>query len=294
MSERLPAFSFTYLPLIIRLRCEKAGRLPDFLGSTLRGALGWLLLESKSDVYTYLFDNQRISSTKAHLVKPYFVEPPRPKAYYRQGEELAFSLVFLGNADIAAAEVMRILTKQSFLKIGAARLIFKLVTITHGTNYKTIWDVQSPTLTYTNLRSVSLPYERQSGHWASIQLQTPLRIRRKGQLVTDLDFPTIIRNITTRLVELTEGYGGTVNRENIEQLCETSKQVSLISSSVCYHKMVRYSNKINEKMDFSGMLGSLTFEGELAAYTPWLNAARLIHLGRNTTFGCGKLDVVII
>jgi hypothetical protein len=56
---------------------------------------------------------------------------------------------------------------------------------------------------------------------------------------------------------------------------------------------VQFSNKINEKMDFSGIMGVLTFEGELTPYTPWLNAAQLLHIGRNTTFGCGKIEIII-
>jgi hypothetical protein len=56
---------------------------------------------------------------------------------------------------------------------------------------------------------------------------------------------------------------------------------------------VQFSNKINEKMDFSGIMGILTFEGELTPYTPWLNAAQLLHIGRNTTFGCGKIEIII-
>jgi hypothetical protein len=293
MSEVADSFSFSYLPLIIRMKCEESGKVPLFLGSALRGALGWLLQESKSDVYTYLFDNQSNRSSKAHLVKPYIIEPPKPKEYYQEGDVLQFSLIFLGKAELYAAEVTRILTKQSFLKIGAKRLPFKLLSITHGTTYKTIWEDTKPTLAFAHLTSGFISSEKQIGHWGSLQIQTPLRIRRQGKLVTDLDFPTLIRNITTRMTELTEGYGGSVNNIEIEKLCEEAKCVSLNTVVTHFHKMERFSNKLNEKMDFSGIMGVLTFEGELTPYTPWLNAAQLLHIGRNTTFGCGKIEIVI-
>jgi hypothetical protein len=293
MSEVTDSFSFSYLPLIIQLRCEESGKVPLFLGSALRGALGWLLQESKSDVYTYLFDNQSNRSSKAHLVKPYIIEPPKPKEYYQQGDFLQFSLIFLGNAELYAAEVTRILTEQSFMKIGAKRLPFKLLSITHRTTYKTIWEETKPILAFAHLTSDFISSEKQKGHWGSLQIQTPLRIRRQGKLVTDLDFPTLIRNITTRMTELTEGYGGSVNNAEIERLCEEAKHISLTTMATRYHKMERFSNKLNEKMDFSGIMGVLTFEGELTPYTPWLNAARLLHIGRNTTFGCGKIEIII-
>ncbi|MEK4372395.1 hypothetical protein [Paenibacillus sp. FSL R5-0473] len=31
---------------------------------------------------------------------------------------------------------------------------------------------------------------------------------------------------------------------------------------------------------------------ELSPFIPWLNAARILHIGRNSTFGCGQIDVV--
>ena len=45
-------------------------------------------------------------------------------------------------------------------------------------------------------------------------------------------------------------------------------------------------------MDLSGLMGAMTFQGELSEFTPWLNAASVLHIGRNVTFGCGKIDVV--
>lgn len=65
------------------------------------------------------------------------------------------------------------------------------------------------------------------------------------------------------------------------------------SSDIYVTQINRYSSRRDEKMDMSGLLGVMTFEGELADFTPWLNAARKLHIGRNTTFGYGQLDVIL-
>lgn len=44
-------------------------------------------------------------------------------------------------------------------------------------------------------------------------------------------------------------------------------------------------------MDLRGLLGSIEFEGELTPFVPWLYAIQTLHIGRNTTFGMGKITV---
>ena len=47
-------------------------------------------------------------------------------------------------------------------------------------------------------------------------------------------------------------------------------------------------------MDFSGLLGTIEYEGRLTPFVPWLYAAQRLHIGRNTTFGMGKIEVYFI
>ena len=47
-------------------------------------------------------------------------------------------------------------------------------------------------------------------------------------------------------------------------------------------------------MDFSGLTGEVEYEGDLSPFVPWLYAAQTLHVGRNTTFGMGKLEVYFI
>ena len=46
----------------------------------------------------------------------------------------------------------------------------------------------------------------------------------------------------------------------------------------------------SEKMDFSGLLGEIEYEGNIDPFVPWLSAARILQIGRNTTFGMGKIE----
>lgn len=47
----------------------------------------------------------------------------------------------------------------------------------------------------------------------TIKFLTPLRMRRNNELLKDVDFSSIIRNITYRIKSLTGRYGGWVDTE---------------------------------------------------------------------------------
>lgn len=58
--------------------------------------------------------------------------------------------------------------------------------------------------------------------------------------------------------------------------------------------MERYSNRLQEKMDFSGLMGEIEFAGDITPFVPWLSAAEVLHIGRNTTFGMGQVEVLFL
>lgn len=125
----------------------------------------------------------------------------------------------------------------------------------------------------------------------TIRTHTPLRIRRNGALLEVIDFPTIIRNITNRIEAITARYGGWIDKIESERIKTLSSEVSIIQNRLELLNMKRYSSRLGEKMDFGGLLGTIQFEGELSPFVPWLYVAQILHIGRNTTFGMGRIEV---
>lgn len=283
-------FSLVYIPLLIQLKCHETVLLPDYLGSTLHGIMGWALLPHK-ELYQYLFENRSLGGAKQDIINPYIIEPPRFHGVYKAGEKLCFQFILLGDAVQYCAEVIRILAETRWFKLGADRKLFELEEILHGQTLQTIW--KNGAAEWKNAVEQPVPDTIQNkSTFCSIHFLTPLRIRRKGNLLLAIDFPTIIRNITRRMNELTRRYGGYVDLEEIETLQNLSAMVQEVSSGIYLNSMDRYSTRRNTKMDLSGIMGAMTFKGDLSAFTPWLNAASILHIGRNVTFGCGKIDVV--
>lgn len=142
------------------------------------------------------------------------------------------------------------------------------------------------------VRSVALPYRTLPDvEQVAIRTRTPLRIRRDGALLETIDFVTMIRNITHRLEAVAARYGGWVNAAEAERIRELSAQVTVLQNHFAVKPMMRYSNRLGEKMDFSGLNGSMRLQGDLSPFVPWLYAAQILHVGRNTTFGMGSIEV---
>lgn len=291
MNRQTPIFSLEYLPLLIRLTCKETTRLPAFLGSTLHGVIGWALLQH-SESYAYLFENRRLGGAKQDIVNPYIIEPPRPKSVYYAGDQLCFKLILLGDSIRYAQHIVTSLAQVQRFGIGAERKIFELVDILQGNQHGFIWQSGRLNMNAATSENISIHTLQDHASWCSVHMLTPVRIRRGGALVQEIDFPTIIRSITRRISTLTERYGGYTNPEISTKTCELATHVRNMSTSLYLNQMHRYSNRKKESIDWSGMLGALTFEGDLSPFTPWLNAARILHIGRNSTLGCGQIEVV--
>ncbi|MDR3600308.1 MAG: CRISPR system precrRNA processing endoribonuclease RAMP protein Cas6 [Desulfosporosinus sp.] len=290
--EQHAAFFLKYLPMKISLVSLKTAILPAYLGSTLRGAVGQALY-CDSLAYNYLYNNRSLSNGRQDIPNPYLIIPPEiNRSAFRPGEELCFYVILLGEAAQYTQPLVNSLQKKR-LGLGALRYPFELKKITHDQDQRVIWENGS--FYKAAVRSVVLPYRSLPDvKKVTIRTRTPLRVRRDGALLETIDFMTIIRNITHRLEAIAARYGGWVDSLEAARIQALSAQVAMIQNHLKLKPITRYSNRIGEKMDFSGLTGSMQLQGELTPFVPWLYAAQALHIGRNTTFGMGRIEVEFI
>jgi hypothetical protein len=55
----------------------------------------------------------------------------------------------------------------------------------------------------------------------------------------------------------------------------------------------RYSARQQREMPLGGLVGSWKLDGNLDSLLPWLWLAQYLHVGKNTTFGLGRVDLVL-
>jgi CRISPR/Cas system endoribonuclease Cas6 (RAMP superfamily) len=59
-----------------------------------------------------------------------------------------------------------------------------------------------------------------------------------------------------------------------------------------WHDWRRYSNRQDQAMLMGGMTGSLTYAGKLSEFLPLLEYVEKVHIGKATTFGLGKIQII--
>lgn len=289
MHSRKLLFSLGYMPLTVSLRCSENADLPKFTGSMLHGIMGWTLAPYRK-MYEFLYENRQLQQGKKDIVNPYIIKLPRTYSNYQVGDELSYQFILLGDGVRYANDVTLAVTERKIFGLGADRKKFELFSIQQGrTSIGNVWPNEI-IMKGNMLRLYSNPSEELYTH-CSIHLLSPLRIRRNGELLINIDFTTIVRNIISRMTELSNRYDGYLDVEEMEKLYELSAQIKTMSSGIFVTKIERYSSKRTTKMDMSGLQGTLVFEGGLGPFIPLLEAARYLHIGRNVTFGYGEIDV---
>ena len=289
-------FELSCISLKVSLAALQRAELPPYLGSTLRGVIGQALLQTDKEICVFLYRNGEEAVGGKVIAKPYMIIPPDiciPQTVLEKGEKLDFEILLFGCAAEYTASVVSALEQLYRFGLGARRYRFELSGIINGQTQRMIWRQGQ----YYKDAVTSIPirgYELQNVKGAVIKLCTPLRIRHGGRLVKRISFQTLIRNITNRVLALTERYGGWIDQEEADRLVVLAEKVRTVKEEIKVEHLERYSNRINGKMDFSGLLGTIEYEGDLTPFVPWLYATQRLHVGRNTTFGMGKIEVYFI
>lgn len=291
-------FEISYLALRVSLIALQRAELPPYLGSTLRGAIGQALLQTDKDACAFLYRNGESPDINKGqvIVKPYMIIPPdicAPQTVIEQGASIDFEFLLFGSAVKYVQSLISALEQIHRFGLGGRRYPFYLSEIINSQTQRIIW--RQGKCLKPDMNAAVLPYyELPDVTGVVIKICTPLRIRRSGQLIKKLSFQTLIRNITNRVMSIVERYGGWGDRTEVERVQSLAAEIQTVREELQVERMERYSNRINGKMDFSGLTGKVEYEGNLSPFVPWLTAAQRLHVGRNTTFGMGKIEVYFI
>ena len=120
---------------------------------------------------------------------------------------------------------------------------------------------------------------------------TPTRLKFDGKLSPDLEFHILFRNLLRRISLLSYFHCGKELDLDFKGLIESSKNVKVKKENLSWFDWERYSNRQETKMKMGGFVGSISFEGDLEPFLPFLLLGEHIHVGKGTSFGLGKYEV---
>ncbi len=126
---------------------------------------------------------------------------------------------------------------------------------------------------------------------------SPLRIRHNGRYVSDLTYKDILYGAARRIDILDNffGDGGSANHDPLADLpgfIEEASNGKEFSADLKWTDYSRYSARQKQSMRMGGLMGKAVVKGAFSSWElAFLEAAELFHIGKNASFGLGKVQV---
>jgi hypothetical protein len=289
--------------------------LPEYKGSTLRGALGHALkrvvcnipemtceqcLLAPQCAYVALFEPDLSGKSLPDLnlmsamASPFVIEPPlTTKTQFSAGDSLAFNLILFGETNDLLPYLIYAFENMGQMglgkKVGGHRGQFQLNEIIN--RGKVIYSpekqcIQAPDpLECLDIHPISDPRSISS---IKIILETPLRFKMKGKVCKTLHFEHLMRVVLRRVSFLMACYGEKPLTLDFDHLIQQSKAVQMHDNQCRWFDWQRYSARQDCRMNLGGISGSVVYSGDLDIFLPFLLFCEKVHIGKQTSFGLGQ------
>ncbi len=258
--------------------------------------------------YAYIFETPKVNGMNvqhqaANLPHPFVIEPPVTKqAEFQAGDEFSIGLVLFGNSIALLPYFVYTFDQMGRMGLGKGRGKFELTTVAardaiFDGNEIEVYNSQSQMLNGNfktwEFKDLLSQQPGDNPERITINLVTPLRILDKNRLVSQLPFHLLMRNILRRISLLGRIHcGSDWNLPYKDILSQAEQEVELVDSQTSWYSWERYSNRQRTRMNMGGIIGSLTYQGNITPFLPLILLGQFTHIGKNTTFGLGKYFLI--
>ncbi len=314
MERLLDGFSFAEFLFV--LRADEPIELPPYKGSTFRGGFGHAfkkvvcavkrrdcdscILKTRC-IYFYVFETSPPKDSEAlrnyqKIPHPFIIEPPlETRRLYKPGTVLTFNLILIGRASDYLPYFVYTFEELGRNGIGRGRGRYTLVEVRRGgipSDEDPIYSAGEGRLkgsytarAFSNIQEMEGKKEMNA---VTLDLLTPLRIAMNNDLVVDLEFHHLIRSLLRRISTLSYFHCGQRIDLDFRGLIERAQRVKATDNKTRWHDWERYSARQGGKMKMGGVVGKISFQGDLEEFIPLLRLGEIIHTGKGTSFGLGK------
>jgi hypothetical protein len=316
----LAPFSFSAFRL--NIRAEEPLHLPSYKGSALRGAFGYTLrrafcmcMEKDKDCgkcrysndcpYSYIFETRPSPDdpflrNKERVSNPYIIRPPLDeREEFSVGEELSFELILPGKSIEYLPFFLVAFIEMGKTGLGRGKGRFSLSRMETIGSDRSLTPIYHDTdqmlrgriikITCGELLKSCPPQEK-----CRLRFLTRLELKEKEKY-PDIRFGVLFRGLLRRITTLAHLHCG-IDCSGIDfsGLSHAADEIRTVSSNLSYEHAERYSSRQKCRMPFGGLIGDISFEGELAPFWPFILLGEWVHVGKKTTFGLGRYELKII
>ncbi len=283
--------------------------LPPFKGSTLRGAFGIVFknivcinkkissckecIISSKCVYKQIFEPDITKEDKKiEISTPFILEPPYDKkTIYKKGDKFEFNCIITGK--VVDYFPYFLLT---FKKIGEKGIGIK----GNRGRYK-LEKIKNPSrIIYEGEKDILKDFKRPvrftlpalKNNTLTLKFISPTRIKVGGKLINNLPFSLFLKVLLRRISILNKYYWEKENIPDYKKLLEKSSSIITVNSNFKWYDWQRFSYRKKTVMKLGGFTGEITYKGDLEEFLPFIKLGEIIHIGKNTSFGLGKYDIL--
>lgn len=292
--------------------------LPEYKGATFRGGFGNTfkkvvcinkdkeckdcILKPKC-IYSYIFettppvDTEKLRKSK-DIPKPFIIEPPiSTKEKYLPEEIFALNLILIGKAIDYLPYFIFTFKELGNIGIGKGREKYEL------TSLKTIKkDIEQEIYSHQDemIKSIDLKitmedilkevqdYKKDE---LKIDFITPTRMKANNKYILIPKFYVFVRSLLSRISSLVYFHCNEELKVDFKQLLEDAKKIRIKERHTGWYDWERYSSRQDTRMQLGGILGNVTYAGNLKQFLPFIVLGKYVHVGKGTTFGLGKYEI---
>lgn len=298
---------------LFNIKPEEEIILNRFVGTTIRGGLGYSFKKvvcifkdktkcsdcvlSDNCSYSILFESRLQNSSAtlkaSDIPRPYIIDITnnRKKTVYNKNEYLPLQLTLIGNAIKYLPYFFLSLQTLGQTGFGYQRKNFTIESIFQKyPEEKELYNTEDNFLTRPDI-GVLTEYRNEPSNEITVKFITPTRIKHNGKLISVIEFHHLIRSLVHRITFLAEHWCDTKLEDDWKDLIKKAESITIEKCETRWVELERYSTRQKTAMKLGGIVGEITYKGNIENFYPLLALGSYLHTGKNTTFGLGKYEI---
>lgn len=255
-------------------------RLPSgTAANAIRGAFGAALYRSAAPN-----DYERLFKPRSAGGPSGLAAPPRPFVFrcahlegldVAPGSPFALDVYLFDLSEAVCAHFERAFTVWETLGLGAPRARVRLDRT----------EISEPS-------SLSLEPDAEPAARAVIRFLTPTELKHQGQVASRPEFPILFGRIRDRVATLCALFGNSPLSLDFAAFGERASAVRMTRCEIEWVRRERRSRTSGQVHPLGGFVGEVEYSGALSEFLPWLRAAEVAGVGRQTVWGKGELRLM--
>ena len=306
----------------VQLVCTQSLFLPPYKGSALRGALTMQFKrlvchqpnvktcqgceQEPSCPYAYIFETPAPPDQKGTIgfskfPRPFVVEPPPDdRREYSPGETLKMGLILYGKGIDFLPYFIVTLRELASTGLGVYRTPFELGAICSVDDLcgrrELVYNPKDQVVHNTTIRlgnEDAVKYAQpMSDSTITIRFTTCTGLKHDGHLIYRPEFHILIRNLLRRISLLSAGHCGEWPDLDYKGLISRAESIQIARARLeRVHWEHVSSRQGGRRIPHEGIVGEITYEGELTEFLPFLVFGMFTHVGDSPVFGMGRYEI---